>query len=376
MKINRRAAVVSTLLLFGSAVALVRAEDVEKKFRVSFSVGSYDTQDKVPSDAANVATIVTPLGGVIAQFEDPRIDTATTASLTIKPALRYTFAAQYAFTKTFILEASGGYQKGDVGEIDVQAQLQGDRFDSQREPFNFRSLRQPGGEMTQVPLQLTALYRWRPRAVFNPYFGIGIGYTFVGFTPSAQLDNLSINMDATTADFTVQTPFPGGFGSSIPPAVDLQGASVEAPDTWEWHPAAGAEWTFKKKWSAFLDVRYVFASKVFKLGFNGEDSLGVSVPSGEFDLDSPEAATTYGTYFISPGLVDAGCLVPASAVGTVPCRPANNLGCDPQAPFGNAAACKFQGTPDGTVDPGFYYVKGGEIKYGGFSLALGIRYTF
>ncbi len=33
-------------------------------------------------------------------------------------------------------------------------------------------------------------------------------------------------------------------------------------------------------------------------------------------------------------------------------------------------------TPDGHLDYGFYYVKGGEIKYGGLSLQIGIRYTF
>ena len=164
--IDRRGAIIAALFLLVSNAFIVRAEDVEKKFRVSFAVGSYDTQDNVSSDAANVATIVTPTGGVNAQYEDPRLDTASTGSLTIKPTIRYTFAVQYAFTKSFILEASGGYQKGDVGQIEVQGQLKGDLFDSQREAFNFRSLRQPGGDMTQVPLQLTALYRWRPRATF------------------------------------------------------------------------------------------------------------------------------------------------------------------------------------------------------------------
>ncbi len=327
-------------MLLALATAGAHAEDVEKKFRVSFSVGSYDTQDNVPSDAANVAVLVDPSGGVVAAFEDPRLDTASTGSLTIKPAMRYSFAAQYAFTKTFILEASAGYQKGDVGEVEVQAMFAGDIFDTQRESFNFRSLRTPGGEMTQVPLQLTG----------------AVPIPTAGDLQSVRRSRHRLHLRRIRSErrarralgehgrndravLGARSPFPGGFGSSrFPLRSALEGATVDAPDTFEWHAAAGAEWTFKKKWSAFFDARYMFASKVFRLGFNGEESLGVSVPSGEFDLGSPESFTRYGTYFIAPGLVDAGCLVPASATTTVPCPPADNLGCDPAGAFGAPTA--------------------------------------
>ena len=32
--------------------------------------------------------------------------------------------------------------------------------------------------------------------------------------------------------------------------------------------------------------------------------------------------------------------------------------------------------PDGNLDPGAYYVQGGEVSYDGYSLQVGIRYTF
>ena len=357
-------------------VGVARAEDVEKRLRLSFAVGGYDTQDDIPSDAGNVLTVVRSDGSIYAQYEDPRVDTAQLGTLGIKPALRWNFAAQYAFTKMFLLEGSVGYQKGDVGEIEVQGQFAGDIWDTQREPYNFHSYRQPGGEMTQVPIQLTAMMRFRPKATFNPYIGLGIGYTFVGFTPSRELDDLSRNLDVATGSFAPQLPAPGGFGTPGP-VEQLVGAAVEAPDTFEWHGAGGLEWTVKKKWAIFVDLRYAFASAQFRIGFNGADSLGVSVPNGEKDFDSPEGSATYGTYTIPAGILDVGCLVPIEATTTQPCSPPGGpLACDPTLASDQPGACKLQFTPDGQTDQGLYYVKGGSIKYGGPNLQIGVRYTF
>ena len=273
-----RAAVATGGVLLLASWGFARAEDVEKRLRVSFAVGGVNTQDDVPSDAANVLTVVFPDGSIFDQFEDPRVDTASLGTLSIKPAIRYSFGAQYAFTKTFLLEGSVGYQKGDLGEIEVQGQFANDIWDTGREPYNFRSVRQHGGEITEVPVQLTAMLRFRPKATFNPFIGIGAGYTFVGFTPSRELNELSLSMDNSIGQFTGASP--GGFGTGQP-FVDLQGASVDAPDTFEWHASGGGEWTFRKSWSIFLDLRYTFASKRFRLGFNGSDSLGISMPNGE-----------------------------------------------------------------------------------------------
>lgn len=376
MSNSRRANIVAASMFFLLVGGAARAEDVEKRLRLSFAIGGSNTEDKVPSDAANFMTVVREDGSVAQGFEDPRQDTAQLGSLAIKPAIRYNFAAQFAFTKHFVLEGAVGYQKGDVGEIDVQGQFSGDLFDSQREAFNFRSFRQPGGVMTQVPVQLTALFRFRPKATYNPYAGLGIGYTFVGFTPSRELNELSLNLDNAEGSFAAQGPFPAGFGSPFAPE-QMTGATVEAPDTFEWHGVGGMEWTIKKKWAIFADLRYTFASKPFRLGFNNGESLGVSVPSGQKDFGSPEATRTYGTYFIASGLIDVGCLVPIESVGTEPCAPPGGpLACDPQLATNQPGACKLQFTPDGQPDSGFYYVKGGEINFGGPTLQIGIRYTF
>jgi hypothetical protein len=36
----------------------------------------------------------------------------------------------------------------------------------------------------------------------------------------------------------------------------------------------------------------------------------------------------------------------------------------------------FDFDQDGVLDGGLYYVNGGNLKYGGFSLGVGVKYTF
>ena len=39
--------------------------------------------------------------------------------------------------------------------------------------------------------------------------------------------------------------------------------------------------------------------------------------------------------------------------------------------------CFFErGTPDGELDPGYYYAQGGEVDYGGLGVQIGARFTF
>ena len=79
----------------------------------------------------------------------------------------------------------------------------------------------------------------------------------------------------TEATFGAPEPWSSPTGDRIR---DLGGATVDARDTFEWHLAGGAELTFKRKWSVFVDLRWTFASRTLHIGFNGGDDLGVPVP--------------------------------------------------------------------------------------------------
>ncbi|ANM28355.1 hypothetical protein ABI59_00010 [Acidobacteria bacterium Mor1] len=347
-------------MILAVAVALpALAEDVEKRFRLSFSAGGFDTQDEVASDSANEFRLTDRDLVPIRVIRDPRDDSGVFGDLKIQPTTRFTFTGQYAITKTLLIEASVGYQKGDVGDIEVQAQFAGVR-PPEEEQFVFQIFRLPAGEMEQVPLQLTAINRFRPRAKLNPYLGAGVGYTLIGFDPSDELNELSVNMDNSI----------GGFSNGATGAVDvienLTGATVDARDTFSIHLVGGAEYSIKPKWTLFLDYRYSWASRSFSLQFNGQNSLGVSVPQGEEFLDE-SLGVVFGPYVIaSGGLIDGGRIAPtSSAPPTTDCS-------DPA----QAINCEFVFDPDGELDTGSYYVQGGDIDYDGASLQIGVRYTF
>ncbi len=349
------------------------AADVAKKIRLSVAIGGYNTQDEVPSSAANQLFLLDDNDQLFAVFEDPRDDSAVFNDLTIKPADRATVALQYAFRSTknitWLLEGSAGYQKGDVGEIEVQAQFPRIVIPIE-EDFNFTIYRFTAGEMTQIPIQASLVARFRPRASFNPYLGAGVGYVVIGFDPSAELNLLSQRMDASVGGQTIITTGPGGqfIDTANTVSGDVDGARIDARDTYEYHLLGGAELAFKKKWAVFMDMRYVFASREMRIGFNGADSLGSEVPQltdnigvGGVDL----ASLQFGPYFlISGGLVDGGQLMPR-----LEAPPNSNCAISPQV-------CDFVLEPDGELDPGLYYAQGGPIKYGGVSLQIGVRYTF
>lgn len=339
------------------------AEEVEKKLRFGLALGQINTRQNVPSDAANILVLTDATGAGVEFFEDPRSDNAALGVLSIRPAWRGTASLSYAFNRFWILEGSIGYQTGNVGDIEIQAEFFGQEIPSTERNL-FRVYNVDAGTMTQVPIQATVLCRFRPKAKFNPYLGAGAGYTFVGFSPSDSLDQISANMGLAVGRQTALSPFPGGY-AGIGEARPLQGVAIEADDYLEWHVAGGAELSVARKWVLFLDARYQWTSSKFFIGFNGYDSVGISVPSRRADQASAFAYSTYGPYEISSGgLIDAGRIIPKRNA-----PPDTNCAISP----GN---CTFVPVPDGRADPGFYYARGGSIDYGGVSIQLGFRVTF
>ncbi|MBD3869214.1 MAG: hypothetical protein IFK94_13915 [Acidobacteria bacterium] len=351
------------------------AEDVEKRFRFSLHTGGYNSTDAVVSNAANVLTVVDPVTGVgVLGVGDPRDDGSVFGELTLNPTVRTMATLQYAPNKILVLEAAVGYQTGDLGDIEMQAEFPFAEV-SQIDPFNYTNFRVPAGTVEQIPIQLTALARFRPRAAFNPFIGAGIGYNVVGFKPSDELNSLSLRLDQSTGGFLGLANSGQGYQGVSAPSEDLEGITVQTPDTFEWHVVGGAEYSFKRKWAAFLDVRYTLASRKMSVRINGERSLGVSVPNlVELQTSALANPALYGPMDITlGGLVDGGTVVPEDDVILPP-------GVTPEefcANSANASDCVFDTSLlDGNLDIGRYYIQGGDLKYNGFSVGIGIRYTF
>jgi len=317
----------------------VRTAEVEKKFRISLALGMFNTRDEIRSDAANVLNLTEPSGMVVDSFTDPRADSAITGNLEVKPGALGTIAVQYAPNRFTILEASIGYHEPDIGELEVQYQDIGGSTEVITS-VNMTPVRVPVGKLTRIPIQLSSLFRFRPRSSFNPYCGVGIGYSVIGFETAPEFDQLSLNLDMSQGVLTrLSSDSRGGrLSADLSQIGDFSGASVQADDTFEVDLIGGAEYGFGEHWSAFVDFRYAFTSRQVEIRFDGQQNLGNSVPAGSTPEGSEQAEAIYGPVF----LVFGGAILDDS----------------------------------GEPVSGLYYMKGGLLKLDGFSAQFGMRYTF
>ncbi len=383
-------------LIVTCAIALIvslpaSAEEIEKKFRASLSIGQYDTRAALTSDSANILTLVDAKEQFVTYIEDPRNDNAALGYLGARPANRLVATAQYGLNRFFLIEGSVGYEKGDIGSIEMQAEFFGVFIEPiERHKYTVYNLQ--AGTITKIPVQLTGIARFRPKARFNPYLGFGFGYAAVGFDPSNDLDTLSARMDGLVGGQSSLSPYPATLPN--PPAeadyAPMSGARASAGNYWEWHLVGGVEYSVKRKWTVYGDVRYENASNSFSLSFNGSDSVGISVPNRQALRTGEIATATYGPMVIPDGgLVDGGLLVNPDTFNSVPVAPGVCSISDPsQCTFlGNQDMADYNETnkdypgyvpvtPDGVTDPGYYYVKGGSIRYSGLALQIGVRYAF
>ena len=407
------------VLLFSVVPALVTAAtfsssfagDLTKKWRVSLAVGvppigGFNPQDEIGSAAGNELVIrpacqrTNTCGNeptILEVTRDPRDPDSVFGALEVKSMSTATLAVQYGVNKNLLLEGSIGYQQADVGNVEIGVQFQGNgSVDPNIERFNFIAHRIPAGELEIMPISVTAMAHLRPRATLDPYLGVGVGYWVIGFDVDPQLDELSIAMDASRGSQEVLTPFfcVSGCAESLlsgDVTLDLAGATVDARDSFEWHLVGGAEITFKKRWSAFLDPRWVDVSRSLTIGFNGGAELGSSVPNFQDFDNSVNANTIYGPVNIGNcfkdaagdtngeliscsggGLLDLGRVIlvkSEDAAATVDCT-------DPFDVPTPGCELDFVFEPDGLRDPGDYYVRGGTIDYDGLALQFGIRFTF
>jgi hypothetical protein len=168
---------------------------------------------------------------------------------------------------------------------------------------------------------------------------------------------------AFPVDSTILAPAEADIG-------DLDGARVDARDSFEWHVLAGAELNIRRAWAVFFDMRWVDASKEVAIGFNNGTDLGIPVPNFTDFIDSPRGQQDYGPVQItSGGLIDGGQVVVRPAPGEP-----GNTDC---VRFPNRCVSVFDPTiRDGELDTGFYYVQGGHVSWDGWTMQLGVRFTF
>ena len=146
-----------------------RAEEVEKKFRLAFSLGGYDTSDQVHSASANRRTLFEPNGEIDDQIYDPRNDSAALSDFGIEPAARRRALGVVRVQPPVVRRRLGRLSARDRRKRRGPGSVPGRADPPTVQDFKFTVFNLDGGTLTQIPLQVTAGIRFRPKAAFNPY---------------------------------------------------------------------------------------------------------------------------------------------------------------------------------------------------------------
>ncbi len=291
-------------------IGTIRAEDTRHKWQFGFGVSFFATEDDIRSDADLQGCTGTGLN--LTCGSDPRLDKNLLNEASINDDLRFDFSVSYGFTRWFALELGASYFEGDIGPMESFHAFQNFNvftgiFGPEQRSSSFNTV----GNLTEIPLQLSALIRFRPHAPFDPYIGFGVGYVFTDLETSDAFTALEQQINALQLT-DVNAPFgfdgvvafdpahglPESLQSEIglPKASDWVSALITDPlvitvnDGSTFHIRGGADYYFTEHFSMYIDGTYTWA----------DPSVQIRI------LDQPLGAVTVQANFLEAGAAGLG----------------------------------------------------------------------
>lgn len=396
MKNSLKSALALGLLLVSSRVG---AEDTKKKWQLGGGISYWSTIDDIRSNSTTAYAPVDPtqagnLPAIV--FSDPRPDANELNQPTIQDGWKLDFNASFGFTRWFALEIGASYFQGPVGNIEfytedrhlpvnltITSQDPADgsadcdivtcfAMSGSTDPSTIvRNGFVPVGEITEVPLQLSGIVRFRPESPFDPYVGGGIGYIFTGLDTSQSDIGTPVTLSTSTIagenrrvvmkNFDDVQAYTNGLlvrsiqsGAraiqTFPLTLDdiaevdtfggtpITGLTATVNSAPEFHLMGGVDYYFTSHFSLYIDGRYTWAQSKVEVRIDGQNQIY----SGIKDFGCVNGAPTCTT--LNGDVVDT-----SNAVITNP-------------------------TFDDVQD--VLLIQGGDIRLGGFSLGIGVKYTF
>lgn len=226
-------------------------------------------------------------------FADPRPDDLITRETTLNEGIAFNVNFSYGLTDWLALQIDVGHYEADVVQLDTWVHQEAfsdanqDGIWERREagetqggacvpPACFEQS-QPfsAGTVTQIPISLNFVFRFRKDSPLNPYVGVGAGYVLLDSTVSGRLDQvnevLSGEAYAPGARCSDLGQEPGckirtvGTNNFFPTFEVCQGDcpvfqdfAVEVEDAVQYNLMAGVEYFFNSKLSMYFDARYNF----------------------------------------------------------------------------------------------------------------------
>lgn len=357
-----RLSVLACVLL--AAAGTASAEEAYGKFRISFVISNQTTSDGLRTNSTNTSRFHDPVLGGIRAIDDPRPDSGSKNEFSIKDDFRYDLGVSFGFLKwkwgELTADASIGYFKGDVGDLEIAGQF--DVVDPVRltcgEVTRYHIMYVSVGEITEMPVNIGSTLRFRPRATggplraMSPYVGIGVGYLYNELQASGEFLKFSDNVAHSVGHYTKAIGH--GLAGRASEDHQLEAAQANAPDSFQYNVRAGIEFPLRKDLLLVFSSSWMWADKAMEVTVDGKQSFGEAIPVGDTDFEYPVGGM--------PVVVSQGGLVDYASGHPIP-KPNQS--------------CKFRILPkDGFPDTGSYYVQGGEVRYDGFTFGLGIRYQF
>jgi len=404
------------ILVAVAFAAPAHAEDLKGKWYFGGNLSFLSTTDSVRS---NAQIITGPLGddgipftgdpneeqGCTSNagnsFCDPRPDDLLGRESTIEETFKYDVTAGFGLTSWLNLQLDASYFRGNVGPIDVFLR---DTFPVQSNPvdptsvnaFDERETVIPvqAGELTEIPVSLSAMIRFRKDSPLNPYIGVGAGIIFAKLDRSGDVDDLNARVNAmrirgATNEFE-RNILPLSLGALAADGLvpNIWPVLVDVDNAFEWHLSGGLEYFRNDRLSLIFDAKYTFADQDVTMDLGGEDQVDLTIYSEK--LFRPDGSLKF---FNDKGVA------PNTLCRNTPLDSNGNptgVGCDPGgSPTQHVNPEKMPGITcpnvgdfdnDGQTDAcydsvalpndprGDVVVQGGKISLTGFAIAVGVRF--
>ena len=284
---------ISSLAICGQA----SAEDTKGKWQFGFGISYFSTTDYIRSNAdlAFASGTIGPTGLPSVGNVDPRPDINILNQPSVADRFQFDAKASYGVTRWLAVEVSTSYLKAPVGNIEFYTQNntqplgfptsgstgcgpQGGstcfNYTPGLQETTFTNSFLPVGEITEIPVRLDGLIRFRPESPFDPYIGLGVGYMFNNLQEGSEfkarateISNLLVST-ASEGEFTdsgrADKP-PGGSGPAFHPG-PLQ---ATVGNSFEWHAIGGVDYYINDHFSFYIDARYVWTSGAIDIRTDG-----------------------------------------------------------------------------------------------------------
>src|SRR5437867_6125397 len=303
MSMKRSLGTLALLAGVATMASPARAQETKGKFRFTIHGNYIEVSDEIRSNAANQTTEIDPTTGALVFLSDPRDDRAEGKAATIPDGPAYGFTVDYGLLRwkwgELLVEGNYNRFESEIKDLEVSGEFfLGDPDHPEINPLaypnikndptlpRFKTFPTKGGSLSWHNPQIGAKIRFRPTKAFAPYIGAGVGYYFVDFKQSSDVEELSANLQVSSGSYTVYDPrtFQTSFivrRSGFRPVV------VDAPDAFEYHLTGGVEYFFKKRYTIFLESRFAFTNGKVRITTDGREEFGQSYP----DLPVPRGKT-------------------------------------------------------------------------------------